>query len=76
MGVNVDDAGHQREALGVDHSMCALGRPAHFDDATVADGHVGRDWRGAAAVANGRSADQQIEHAPKLAQVTAGWQLR
>ncbi len=71
VGMDIDDARHQREAVRIDDLARTPGRPAHFGDATVVNCHVGGDWCGAAAVENGGTPNEQIEHARTLSQVTA-----
>ena len=62
MGVDVDEARQQVGACGVDAALCRAGDAAHFGDAAVADGHIGRVGCGAGAVDDGGAADQQLMH--------------
>ncbi|HSB25822.1 MAG TPA: hypothetical protein VLE94_22200 [Burkholderiaceae bacterium] len=63
VGVAVDDAGHQREAVGVDDLRGVGGqRGRDGADAPGAHGEVGADRVGTAAVVDGGVADQQVVH--------------
>ena len=64
MGVDVDDAGREHEAVGVDRLPRTLGHVADFDDALAANGDVGLDQRVANAVGDHGAANHQIMHGP------------
>ena len=75
MRVDIDDAGHERQAVRIDLAACAAGKPANFNNAPVADSDVGSGRHAAAAVVNRRPANQQIEHARTLSQHYEGTPL-
>jgi hypothetical protein len=65
VGVAVDDAGHQRQAVGLDDAPGTLRvadarRDAH--DPSLGDGDVGPSGRRAAAVEQLGAADQEVDH--------------
>ena len=61
MGLDVDEAGRDREPVGVDHLGGVAARfAADRGDAAVADGDVARLARGAAAVEQQAAADQDV----------------
>jgi hypothetical protein len=64
VGVAVDDAGHQREAGGVDRSRRIDGQAlCHGDDPAAVDRDVASERRTAAAVDDERVAKDEVDHA-------------
>ena len=65
VGVAVDDAGHQREAVGVDGARCAsdVELRADADDAAGVDRDVAAHRLGAAAVDDEGVAEDEVDHA-------------
>ena len=62
MRVQVDDAGHQREAAGIDHLGGVLAEIADRGDAAVLDRDIGADRVVPEPVDHRGAADHQIIH--------------
>ena len=60
VGVDVDEAGGDEQAVGVDGARRGALDRADLGDDAVADGHVGRAGLGARAVDDGAAADDQV----------------
>ena len=63
VGMAVDDAGHQRQAVRVDALACGAEVAAHGSDATAGDGDVGVPPRGAEPIVDSGVGDQKVVHA-------------
>ncbi len=72
MGVDVDDARHQREALGVDDPPGVAADLAHRRDPAVLDRDIGPPRLGAQPVDDKRPADHQIVHRPSPSAEASG----
>ena len=67
MRVQVDEAGRQDEAGGIDCPARRAVNPANLDDAPAVHGDVAAPSRGTGAVANVRPTDDYIAHRSLLA---------
>ena len=59
VGVDIDEAGRNEQALGIDLAMPAAGHLADLGDPAVVDGHVGLARRAAAAVDDRAAANDE-----------------
>jgi hypothetical protein len=64
VGVDVDPAGCDNEAVGVELAVAALGDTADLGDAAAVHRHVGGDRRRAGAVHDGPPTDHELVHRP------------
>ena len=64
VGVHVNDAGREQEAVGIHRLPRAIGHVADFDDALIADGDIGLDQWVADAVSDHGAANHEIMHGP------------
>jgi hypothetical protein len=62
MGVQVDDAGHQREPAGIDDVGCGIAELANRGDASVADRNVSADRVVPEPIDHGSAADHEVMH--------------
>ena len=64
MGVHVDDAGREHEAVGVHRLPRAFGHVADLGNALAADGNIGADQRITHTVGDHGAANYEIMHGP------------
>ena len=62
MRMVVDDAGHEREAVGVDRLARRAMRFAYRGDPALRDGEVAAPWRRARAIEEQRTAEDEVVH--------------
>ena len=60
MGVDVDEAGGDQQAVGIELAPAGAVHPAHLRDELTVDGHVGGPPRSARAVDHRSPADDQV----------------
>ena len=63
VGVQVHNAGHQRQALGVHHFFGRFRDLADLGDSSLVNGHVGLHRRVAQSIVNLGAANDEVEHA-------------
>ena len=67
--VDVDEAGRDQQAAGVDLAPALADVVAHRGDGVAVDGDVGLAARRAGAVDDGAAADHEIVHGPELLRI-------
>src|SRR5207245_4029123 len=60
MGVDVDKAGRDQFAFGVDLFLALRGNPADFGDAAAGDRHIGFEQFATLDIGNGAAADHEV----------------